>query len=273
MEVLRVEPDLPAEKRRVEAGLLPAGVARDGDRDVRARLVLVGVERAAGREADASRAEEISGDELDEPPLHHVAGRLTGHRERERDELVEHVVAIADVDVVGIREVAVRVGWGSVAAVQPDHLAGAPRQRPKQQRVDEREHRAVDADAEREHEDHDQAERRRAPPHPDRVAEILEQRVEEGQAALIPVRFLRLRDAAEVAQCRLFGVGARQAAPLMLVDEQIEMCAHLFVELVVAASRAEESRESRREHAHQGHGYSHLNAINGSTRAARRAGR
>jgi len=68
------------------------------------------------------------------------------------------VVVIADVRKVRIREAAIGIWLRRIVAVQADERAGAAGHRPEEQRVDEREHRAVRADGERQHEDDHDAE-------------------------------------------------------------------------------------------------------------------
>ena len=248
-EVLRVEAECPADEGRIEAALLPHRIAGNRHRNVGARLSLVPRERASGCERDADRTEEVVGDALDADAPRHLGCRHADGREVVRDQLVEHVVSVADVGVVRIREDAIRIGLRRIVAVEPHELRGAARQRTEEQRVDQREHRAVDADAEREHGDHDEAEARLAPPHADRVPQVLRERIEERDAALLAVRLLDARDAAEIAERGPLRVRARQPASLMLVGEQIEMRAQLLVQFIVAASRGEYARQSRESQA------------------------
>ena len=104
---------------------------------------------------------------------------------------------------MGYEKIRYEFGCVGIVTVEADELRRPSRQWPEQQRVDEREHRAVGADAQREHEDDDGAESRRAARHPDRIPQVLKNGIHPGESALVPIGLDRLRDAAEIAQrCR-----------------------------------------------------------------------
>ena len=56
------------------------------------------------------------------------------------------------------------------------------RERPQQQRVDDREHRRVDADADRQRDEGDQREARRLAQHADRIAQVAHEGLEDRHA-------------------------------------------------------------------------------------------
>ena len=129
-------------------------VPDDGDRNARRGTLFLEREGAAGGQRHAERVEVVRRHDLDERLPRRVAVGHADHREGMRRQRVEHVVAVADVDVVGVGEAAVRgLRLGAVVAVEADQLIGLAGQRADQQGVDQREHRAVGADPERQHED------------------------------------------------------------------------------------------------------------------------
>jgi hypothetical protein len=152
-----------------------AVLADDGDRDVGARALLLRGERPAGRQPDAERVEEVRRHDVDERLARAVAAGDADHREVVRHQAVEDVIVVADVDVLGIGEGTVGVGAGVVVREDADELVGMPRQRLEQQRVDDREHRAVGADPQRQDGDSDRSEARSLAEGAGAEAQVLEQ--------------------------------------------------------------------------------------------------
>ena len=188
---LGVDPDLAAEERRREAGIAPAVVADHDGRDARAGPFFVGVERPPGGERDAERVEVVRGDDGDERAARGVAGRHPDHRKGVGHQAVEDVAGLlANVGEVGVREGAIAIRLGAVAAEEADEITRLSRERLEHERVHEREHRAVGADPDREDEDGDEREARRLGKRPNREAQILDHMVKqtEYRRATVSVR-------------------------------------------------------------------------------------
>ena len=73
-----------------------------------------------------------------------------------RHQTGEHVLLVADVGIVWIREAAIGVRLRAVVAEEPNQLPRLARQRPEEQGVDDREHRRVCPNPERKDEDCDE---------------------------------------------------------------------------------------------------------------------
>ena len=92
-----------------------------------------------------------------------------------RHQALEHAGAVAQIDVSGIREVALAVDRDAIAAEDADHLIDPAGTRLQDERVDQREHRRIRADAEREHADGDRREPGRLPQEANAVTEVLQE--------------------------------------------------------------------------------------------------
>ncbi len=162
----------------LSAVLLPVGVADDRHLRLGARALLFRREHASEREVRRQRLEVVRRDDEDERAAGGVALGDAGERDALGQDAREDVGAVAHVDKVGVREAPVVVGTRAVLAVDADDLTrrALGGQRPEQQLVDQREHGAVGADAEREHDDRDGGETGPARHDTEAVAQILEQR-------------------------------------------------------------------------------------------------
>ena len=184
-----------ADDRRVASqAALPEAMADDHDR--RRLLVVFGREPAAERRLDAEQREVVAGDHLRRDLLRLGPAAPVQLREGERRHPGEHLVLVAEVLVVEMRERQV----ARVALVehedrhQPVRLGHGHRL--QQDDVDHAEDRGVRADAEREGERRDDGEGRALRQHAKAVAQVLEHKRASGGSGLDRVRigqFARLR--------------------------------------------------------------------------------
>ena len=116
----------------------------------------------------------------------------------------------------------------------------------QQRRVDEAEDGGVGADAERERHDRRDREARRASQQTDGVADVASERLERREAATIAHRLGRLIDAAEVAAGRRPRRLRRQAAPDVLIGQQVEVILQFLAEVALDAVATERPRASAR---------------------------
>ena len=141
------------------------------------------------------------------------------------------------------------------------------RQRPEEQRADDAVDRGRGADAEADDEDGEDREAGVAPQHAERVAQILEQRLEGRQPALIAVRLAELRGRAQRQARGALGLLPRHPAPRVVVDEHREMRLQLVIEVSIERGAPEEGPDAGEEAVERGpHGLT-------SPRRARAAGR
>ncbi len=91
-----------------------------------------------------------------------------------RRKTVEDVCLLTNLDVVGIREGAIRVRLASIESEEPDDAFALRRNRPEHQGVDDREGGAVGADAKSEDHDRHDGEAGGLGKRADRVAKILQ---------------------------------------------------------------------------------------------------
>ena len=173
----RVDGDRAAQHTLPRAPRPPVVVADDGHGSAAARPLLVGREAPALCHADAKRREVVGRDGGHQRAAGDVAFPHAGQDERERGDLTENAVAIADVQVVGVREVAKDAGGRVVAAVDADDLARpvAPGHRLEQERVHEAEDGGVRADPDGQHQHRREREARRLPHEAHGEAEIVKE--------------------------------------------------------------------------------------------------
>ena len=170
-----VHADGAADECRRETGVAPDPERRDRDRHPRPGPLLVERERTTGRERDAERGEVVRRHDRGKHLPGGVAVADADRGEGVRHQALEHVGAVAQIDVGGIREVAVAVDLDPIAAEEADHLIDAAGTRLEHERVDQGEHRRVRADAEREHADGDRREPGRLPQEAKTVTDVLQQ--------------------------------------------------------------------------------------------------
>ena len=99
------------------------------------------------------------------------------------------------------------------------------RQAAKQKTIDDAENGSRRADSERERENRDECERRTFREHAKGESEIENERIDEGNAALIAIGFFCLFDAAEFALCSGPGIRFTHAAADVLFGQELEMLA------------------------------------------------
>jgi hypothetical protein len=99
--------------------------------------------------------------------------------------------------------------------------------------VDDRENRAVRADAEGQGENRGDGQRWCSDREPHRRAQIVRQLVQQSPAPLLPALLFGLRDAAEVDPRLTLGGRPRHAAPEVGGDLLVEMEAELLVDLLI----------------------------------------
>ncbi len=105
------------------------------------------------------------------------------------------------------------------------------RQRTEEDRVDEAEDGGVGADTERQREDRGERETGIAPQHAQRVADIPDERFDDGNPSLVADPFLGLFDTAELAERDAARIRLRQSAPQVIADTLVDVLPNLHVEL------------------------------------------
>ncbi len=227
--------------------------------------VVVFREAAAERRSDAHHLEVI--------PAHadrrHALRLAIGHERRypraHHRELFEAAAPLAPVE--DRREPDVRREPREVAIAERDEaLRLRVRQRPQQHGVDDGEDGGVGADAERQRDKRGGREPRGPPQHPEAVPDILRQRLEHREAALIAPRVGDLRLAAEIQS----GGAARrrrvEAAGAVALFQHGEMEPQLLTELPLAPPKTERASGAR-EQLTQAHGMSSRGGAPPSRRA------
>ena len=146
-----------------------------GSRDGRAAgTIFLRQELTAENRLDAERREQIPGDRGAGEPLGLVFVRERQAASADPGELLERMGARLPVLPVGIRHIVPRDVAARLRRVDGDKPRGiAERQRPDLHRIDDAEHRAVDADAEREADDGEGGESRIVGERSDGVPKIL----------------------------------------------------------------------------------------------------
>ena len=235
----------------IEPGSPPA-VADDRDRVIR------WVRRPADDRRQAEVAEEVRRDSID------VAGRFRRAVDSDRGTVearkANHLGHDLRLSAHRIEDGRLKNGKRFPEAARQDgndldlhHTARlADRQRPQQQTVDEAEERRVGADAERERERHDSGEGGALPEHSDRVAHVLREDVEPGQAALLAVHLAETVRPAELQEGLASRVRGGQPAPLEFVGQQLEVRRQLFVELTLQPILREQRSQPRPDQAKPG---------------------
>ena len=249
-----VQHDRSSHDRRLGAEPpLPVVVAQDHDR-VSARRPVV-----RGRQQPAEPGPHAQG--LEVVPRHQLAHGLLarpGMAEvdlgaRETRDGGERRAAVPQVRVHWIGERIVRLG---VCALRFDHhqpVRIANRKRGHQHGVHEREDCRVGANPQAEGQHRHRGEARVSREHPQAEADVLEESLHEGQAALVAVRFLHLLAAAEVAARREAGLLERQPAADVLLGQQLQVALQLLVELGIEGRLAEQAAQAGGEGAERGH--------------------
>ncbi len=152
-EVSGVDADRLPDECRIELRLLPCGIRRNGDGKIGTGTFFLGGEGASGCQPDAERVEVVRRNQRGQCPPGFVSGHRADHREGMRHQAVEHVALIANLCVVRIGEGTKRVRLRPIVTVGADKLAGAARERPQEQLVDDAEDRGVGTNANGENED------------------------------------------------------------------------------------------------------------------------
>jgi hypothetical protein len=139
------------------------------DDDIRSRRVIGGQKGPAGNRLDADRVEEPGSHPLPGDRFRRAVAAVHDHAadvRYESGDRLERAAALVPVGHVERRH----AGVGRALAALPDHdqpIGGRERQRAQQRGVDQREDRAVGADAERERHGGDERERGRSPQLPE----------------------------------------------------------------------------------------------------------
>jgi hypothetical protein len=102
--------------------------------------------------------------------------------------------------------------------------------------VDQREEHAVDAQADAKDEDRGEREPAIAPQHAQGEPRVLDEQVQDGKAALLAMCDAQAVDPAELAHRGKPSVGIRQAIPLQVGCEELEVMLDLPREAIVAPS-------------------------------------
>ncbi len=159
-ELAHVDRRRAADEAGREAGVAPALVADDHDRDVRARPFFLRGERTSGGQRHGQRREVVRRHQSRANARRvEVAGRHAHERERVGHQAVEDGVPVADVGVVRVGEARDRES-GLVRSWlnRPIRSSARPASGRNSSAFDDREHRAVRANAEREHQHGDDRE-------------------------------------------------------------------------------------------------------------------
>jgi hypothetical protein len=82
----------------------------------------------------------------------------------------------------------------------------------------------------------------------ERIASVLDQRLDESQPALITVCLLYLIDTPKLASCRPTCLSRRHPATQVFVGEAIEMGLNLVVQLGLTIAPVEQSAHTRQKH-------------------------
>lgn len=129
--------------------------------------------------------------------------------------------------------------------VERHELVGTlDRQWPQQHRVDQAEDGGVGAGAERQRDDGHGGKAALPAEHAQGVSQILERRLDERQAAAIPIDLFDLIDAAEGAQRRVPGVVSGHPSAPVLVDLHLEVAADLVVEIPLEPAAREQGAQA-----------------------------
>src|SRR5207237_849581 len=91
---------------------------------------------------------------------------------------------------------------------------------------------------------------------PHSVPHVQRQRVNDLESTLIPVRFLDLLDAAELAARRRERGVSREAASYVVLSERIYVRLELIAQLVVAMPKPDEAQNLQKQRSQRGHGSS-----------------
>ncbi len=171
-----------------------------------------------------------------------------------RGDVFEHVVARFIVVDVRHRDVAAR--QSPARRRRPDvhePIRIAVRQRPQQHAVHDAEHRRGRADAERDRQDGGCGEAGRPPHQPHAVLHVLREREQERDAARIARCLHQLRDGTELAARRV-SCGLRRHAPHdVLLDEPLDVPAHLVAELGVDRIGSHQRPRALQQHVQKTH--------------------
>ena len=155
---------------------MPQVVADDGRGSADARALLFGQEEAPARGPDAEHVEVVGAREHPARALGLALSAQVERREAVGGESVEGLCVVAEVQVVGVRDLREAVAVRRRAAhVDEPRLVAHARQRPQERRVDEAEDRRVRADADGQRHDGHQREARTLQQRPRAEAHVLPQ--------------------------------------------------------------------------------------------------
>ena len=194
---LVVEENRAVDDRGIRSELVDPEHMAEDDHAILASLVLIGKKRAASLRLNAEDL-EVAGRDPRPTKLH----RIAAPRERRRaaalggHEVEDGVIRLPVEEIQ--RGDAVAVAAGRLLEDTDDPIGIRVRQRLEQDAVNEAEDRGVGADAERQREDRDRCKSRTLRQGSPAVTQVLEQRIEHGQAAPVAVDFFRLLDPAEL---------------------------------------------------------------------------
>ncbi len=175
---------------------------------------------------------------------HRGTGAIRGHT-RERGDLSTPVVVVGQRGaIVGDAGLWIRV----VDAHQPIRVW--KRQRPQEQRVNDREDREVRADADRQRRESGGGEAGRPPEQPNRVARIATYSVEHPQPACVTAVVLDAFEPAEFHACAAHGFLHRHSGAHQIVGVLLEVEAQLLGHAVLEPAPAHERAHQRSQPLH-----------------------
>src|SRR4029453_14423029 len=179
----------------------------------------------------------------------------TGTCNRLGKQAVENVVLPPDVHILRIGEPTIAIGSRAIAGKEPDEVpAQLPAvEWPQEKRVHKTEHGAVRANAEGEDEHGHQREAGRLAQHANGKADVLDERLERGHRAAIPVRLAEKLHAAGRDERLTPRLLRGQAATEVVFDVHVEMALQFGVELLVARHTGEHTSHANPPDAKRSH--------------------
>ena len=187
----------------------------------------------------------FDGAERSTPPQHRLAQREIAHREQP----VQHLLPGGEFTIERVAHVDRLIVFQQLNLHQRGRVAH--RKRAEDHRVQHLINRRIRADAERERQNRRRGEHRIVAQLSERVDQVLGQVVEEGEASLVAIRFVELRDGAEAAPRRRLRICRGEAAPFVIGNQQRKVCGNLASS---SAPRPPSPENAGNEDAHPGHG-------------------
>ncbi len=201
-------------------------------------MLIGAVEEAAKKRLNAQCVEVVPRHFI-APGLGWILARIQPYRREDvRCQTIEAAVAIAQIEIVGIRSTLVLIGSAleCVEALRMGHI-----QRPQDQRIQYAEDHGVRADRQRQRQNRGDRESRRLAQHAKAEAHILQKGLDKIAAQRF-VAFLSVPfSAAELDARPPFRLGASQARAFQIIRAELDMRAKLFFHLRVRSETDEKA--------------------------------